>query len=264
MTDQFLRLRDFAASIAIAAGELQKDSFLQSQVVAQFKSEYDVVLDVDKRSEALLLDRIQSHFPSHSIYSEEVGYLEGDDEMTWLVDPLDGTNNFACGIPYFAVSLALQHRNQALLGVVYEPMTGRLYSAVRGHGAYLNERRLSVSKANSKRPVVSLIRGHVKSGAEQLEESFSVIERGLKREARRVLSTWAPSIDWCLLAAGKIDGVVSFESEREDMWAGRLIAEEAGLPVTDFNGSGASPHATRIFACRNEFQALLHGIVAKL
>lgn len=260
MTDLLTELKDFAAILAVRAGDIQRSFFTTLGVKTEFKSDHDVVLEVDRICEAELLQEIQSRYPTHTIFSEEAGRIPGQSNLSWMIDPLDGTNNFAAGIPYFSVSIAILEDDEAVVGVVYEPMIDRLFTATRGGGAYLNGERIQKTAALGNRPLVSLIRGHGVKGQVDLEESFSLIEGRLRQSARRVLATWAPSIDWCLLASGKIDGVISFESEREDMCAGKLIAEEAGYSVLDFEGEHTC-NGSRLVACKDEFRADLQAMV---
>lgn len=202
-----------------------------------YKSEYDVGLLVDDDSEEIILKRIRNAFPSHNIYSEEFGAIKNKSDLTWYIDPLDGTNNYFVGIPYFGVSIALVKNNETIIGVVFNPITNQLFTAIKGRGAFLNNNKIQ-SKIEKQTPysVLSFIKGHFKTGAENSDAQAKEIEYALSNKFTRVLKMWAPSLDWCLLALEKIDVLVSYESELEDMFAGLLIAQEAGVIVYNFDG----------------------------
>lgn len=201
-----------------------------------YKSESDVGLDVDKESESIILGKIRKFFPSHNIYSEELGNINNQSSFTWYIDPLDGTNNYFTGIPHFGVSIALVENNEIILGVVYNPVTDQLFSAVKGNGAYLNNKKIETKVVNS-RPysISSFIKGHAETNNTSDMEAQK-IEQILSGKFSRVLKMWAPSLDWCLLALGKVNVLISYESEPEDMLAGLLIAQEVGIKVYNFDG----------------------------
>ena len=133
-----------ASGIALEAGALLARYF-ERRVVAERKGEYDLVTEADRASEALVVERLRAHFPSHAIVAEEGGGVENGSEYRWYVDPLDGTSNFAHGFPIFNVTLGLEKAGEMVAGVVYDPIRQELFAAERGAGAYLNNRRIRVS-----------------------------------------------------------------------------------------------------------------------
>jgi len=226
-----------AKDAALKSGLLLKENF-SCKHAASFKSEHDIGLEIDKQSEDIVLSILKKEFPSHNIYSEEVGFINNNSEYTWYVDPLDGTNNYFAGIAYFGVSIALKHNDEIIVGVVYNPITDQLFTAVKGKGAFLNGERIIPSSIDElNRAVLSFIRGHRTFDGGPLEKISEELENYLPRHFRRTLKMWAPSLDWCLLASGGIDALVSFESELEDQYAGTLIALESGANVVGFDGS---------------------------
>ena len=133
-----------AADIAREAGTLLAHYF-ERRVAFELKGDFDLVTEADRASEKLVVERLRSHFPSHSIMAEESGKYEGKSEYRWFVDPLDGTTNFAHGFPMFNVTLGLERAGEQVAGVVYDPVRQEMFSAERGAGAYLNGRRIRVS-----------------------------------------------------------------------------------------------------------------------
>ena len=136
---------DSAVEIARESGALLSH-FLERRVGFELKGDFDLVTEADRASERLIVERLRSWFPSHGIVAEEGGGHEGTSEYRWYVDPLDGTTNFAHGYPVFNVTLALEHAGQMICGVIFDPVRQEMFTAERGAGAYLNNRRISVSK----------------------------------------------------------------------------------------------------------------------
>ena len=137
---------EIAAGIAREAGALTTKYFNRG-VQFEIKGEQDLVTEADRASEELILERLRSHFPSHTIVAEESGLHDKSSEYRWYVDPVDGTTNFAHGYPVYNVTLALEHKGELIAGVVYDPTRDEMFAAERGSGAYLNNRRIQVSPA---------------------------------------------------------------------------------------------------------------------
>ncbi|GED69145.1 inositol monophosphatase [Brevibacillus reuszeri] len=223
---------EIAKEAASVAGAFLKERFLE-QLVPDEELHNDVKLPEDKESERRIIEIIHGHFPTHTIFSEEVGMVSRDEEYLWIVDPLDGTNNYFIGYPYFSVSIALQHRGELVLGVVYNPVAGQMFWAEKGKGAYLNGKRISVNKRTDKaRAVGTYIRGRNSITKEQ-ELTFT---NPFVMETKRVLRNVGPALDWCLLANGWIEYIVMQRSGIMDVAAGIVIAEEAGATITDWQG----------------------------
>ncbi len=246
--DRLSNYLEIAIQSAKEAGAYLLDHFYENHSPL-YKSEFDVGLLVDKESEEIILKRIRRAFPSHNIYSEEIGAIKYESDLTWYIDPLDGTNNYFAGIPYFGVSIALVKNDEVLVGVVYNPITNQLFTAIKGGGAFLNKKRIK-SKIEKQTPysVLSFIKGHSKNDVETYDIQAKEVEHILSENFTRVLKMWAPSLDWCLLALGKTDVLVSYESELEDMLAGLLIAQEAGIKVYNFDGGKYRSRNNKIIA----------------
>jgi myo-inositol-1(or 4)-monophosphatase len=238
-----------AKSAAISAGNYLFENFNKKHS-AQYKSANDVVLAVDKKSESIILNIITAKYPLHNIYSEELGEIKSGSKFTWFIDPLDGTNNYFAGIPYFSISIALLFEDEVIIGVVYNPISKQFFEASKNGGAFLNGKIIRTTKSiELQKSVCSFIQGHLVSTSNYKIESDRIRNK-LADNFRRVISTWAPALDWALLASGGIDALISFESEYEDMYAGLLIALEAGVVVTNFNGESLKKNEQRIIATK--------------
>jgi myo-inositol-1(or 4)-monophosphatase len=226
-------MMDIAKEAALAAGAFLKERFA-GQLIPDLELHNDVKLPEDKESERRIIEVLHRHFPGHTIYSEEIGVVQRDDEFVWIVDPLDGTNNYFIGHPYFSVSIALQHAGELVLGVVYNPVAGQMFWAEKGKGAYLNGERMAVNKRmDLSRAVGTYIRGR-DSVTKEEELDFT---RPFVLQTKRLMRNIGPALDWCLLANGWIDYIVMQRSGIMDVAAGILIAQEAGASVTDWQGN---------------------------
>jgi myo-inositol-1(or 4)-monophosphatase len=162
--------------------------------------------------------------------------VEGD--WLWLVDPLDGTNNFAIGLPAFGVAITLLYRREPVVGVIYESMTDRTYSAVAGEGATCNGQAMgNQCEAVADKPLRKQTVGWIQGHQVQKEPAAMQLKTLLDASCKRVLRLWAPALLWTMLARGQLDGIVLYDSEGDDLYAGVLIAKEAGVKVVTFDGS---------------------------
>lgn len=221
-----------AKEAALAAGDYLQSRFLD-QHVPDAELDNDVKLPEDKESERRIIEVLHRHFPAHTIFSEEVGMVSRDEEYLWIVDPLDGTNNYFIGFPYFSVSIALQHAGELVLGVVYNPVANQLFWAQKGKGAYLNGKRLKVNQRSDQRKAVgTYIRGRDTVTREE-ELRFT---QPFVMQTKRLMRNIAPALDWCLLANGWLDYIVMHNSGIMDVAAGIVIAQEAGATITDWQG----------------------------
>ncbi|PYE47797.1 inositol monophosphatase family protein [Paenibacillus barcinonensis] len=150
-----------------------------------------------------------------------------------MIDPLDGTNNYGIGLPIFSVSITLIYRSEPVLGVIYEPIVDRLFVASQGNGASCNLIPMHVkSKKEIQKGTIGWIQGH----QVQNEENAVRLRQHLDVHFKRVMRLWAPTLQWCMLAKGDIDGIVLYNSEGDDLYSGILMVKEAGAIVIDFDG----------------------------
>lgn len=227
---------DFAIQTAREAGRLLAERFGRKIEISN-KSEIDLVTESDLASERLIIDRIKTYYPRHSILAEESGATEGRDDAQsdwrWIIDPLDGTTNYAHGYPCFCVSIGLAHQARLELGVVYDPIRDEMFAAERGQGASLNGRRIRVS------PTMNLSSALLCTGfpydVRQRNEfakhfaSFIMHAQGVRRDG-------AAALDLAYVAAGRFDGFWEEGLKPWDVAAGVLIIEEAGGRVTNYRG----------------------------
>ena len=251
-----MKLKTLAIKAAKTAGQILNDSFLRS-VTVEAKAKHDIVTDVDRRSEKVILKLIRSEFPEHSIVAEESGIDKKSSPYTWYVDPLDGTVNFVTGNPYFSVSLALACRKEIILGIVYNPLLKELYYAEKGKGACLNGKRLSVSIRSKSKD--ALIASAYPMNERDLRGGLRTVE-ALARYSRRVVINFSPALDLCNIARGRIDALVDRGTTPEDHAAGSLIVQEAGGKVQDYNSDSWNVNKIGIIASNGR----LHNSLIKI
>jgi myo-inositol-1(or 4)-monophosphatase len=219
--------------MARQAGKILHDSYEKDHEVS-YKGVIDLVTDVDHASEDYILGEIQRLFPTHRILSEEAGGLDGHDEHLWLVDPIDGTVNYAHGVPFFSVSIAYAHKGIVTLGAVYDPMRDEMFTAERGRGAHVNGRPMKVSTVDE------LVRSLLVTGFPY--DSWITEHNNLEyygkfaRLTQGVRRLGSAALDLCYVAAGRLDGYWELSLKPWDLAAGGLIAEEAGACVTTMDG----------------------------
>ena len=238
MTQSLHPMLNIAVKAARAAGALINRASLDiEKLQVQTKSANDFVTEVDQAAEQVIIETILQAYPGHGILAEESGRSKGakDSEFVWIIDPLDGTTNFIHGFPVYSVSIALAHRGVVQQAVVYDPSRNDLFIASRGRGAYLNERRLRVSKRT--RLAECLIgtgfpfrQGDNFKRYMRMFEELMPLCAGLRRPG-------SAALDLCYVAAGRADGFFEEILKPWDMHAGRLILEEAGGTVTRLDGT---------------------------
>ena len=219
--------------LARHAGELLHQGYEHEHQV-EYKDVIDLVTEVDHQSEAYLLGEIQGLFPGHRIVSEEIGLVPGREADQWYVDPLDGTVNYAHGIPIFTVSIAYARNGALTLGVVYDPMRDEIFTAERGQGAWCNGRKLQVSGVTELKRSL-LVTGFPYDAWSTEHNNLEFFGR-FARMTQGVRRLGSAALDLCYVAAGRFDGYWELSLKPWDMAAGALIAAEAGAIVTDLGG----------------------------
>lgn len=219
--------------MAREAGRLLRDRFHDPHMI-DYKGEINLVTEVDRMSEALLLEKIGHAFPDHDIMTEESDGVRRGSEYRWIVDPLDGTTNYAHGFPLFCVSMALERDGKVILGVIYNPMLDELFVAEKGTGAFLNDRRLTVSDtADLSRSLFATgFPYDIRVNPDNNINYFN--DLALKVQAVRRAGSAA--LDLAYLAAGRFDGFWELKLHPWDTAAGWLMVVEAGGRVTDMTG----------------------------
>lgn len=233
MNETIVRIVDCAETWAREIGNIQLNYFRNSNLVIDTKSNvYDVVTEADRISESYLLERISVHFPDHSVIGEESGSHTKTGDFCWVIDPLDGTNNFSQGLPLFCVSIGVRYKGTTVVGVVYVPYLRELYSAVKGGGARLNGRLVRVgNKKTYDRSVLAT--GFPYDKDINPDNNVDAVARILPR-VRGIRRFGSAAYDLCSVAAGYLDGYWELALHEWDVCAGTLIVEEAGGEVVSF------------------------------
>jgi myo-inositol-1(or 4)-monophosphatase len=226
---------DIAIDAALEAGRFLKMSVGKAkEVERKFGQETNLVTEIDKKAEEMIISRIRKRHQHHGFLGEESGGHNRHSEYRWIIDPLDGTTNFTHGLPIFCVSIGLEFKGEMLLGVVYDPNLDELFTAERGKGAYLNRRPIRVSR-NAKLVESLVVTGFpydIRSNPDEAVGHF----RNFIKEAQAVRRLGSAALDLCYVAAGRFDGYWEVSLNPWDMAAGTLIVQEAGGKYTDFRG----------------------------
>jgi myo-inositol-1(or 4)-monophosphatase len=226
---------NIAVRAARAAGNLIIRQIDQARdLPASEKSRNDFVTEVDRQAENTIIDTLLKAYPKHAILAEESG-ARGESEYIWIIDPLDGTTNFMHGFPHFAISIALQHRGVLQQAVIYDPLRQELFTASRGDGAYLNDRRIRVSKRKELKGALLGTGFPFREDADI--ERFICSLKALAPATAGIRRAGAATLDLAYVACGRLDGFWEFGLKPWDMAAGILLIEEAGGMLSDINGS---------------------------
>lgn len=230
-------LRTSAEAAARRAGAILAERFHQERTI-EFKGGIDLVTDSDKASEAALLAFIRDRFPDHAVLAEESGAHAGTPSgavVRWVIDPLDGTTNYAHRVPHFCVSVGVEQEGTLLAGAVFDPIRGELFSAGRGQGATVNGLPLKVSTTTSLGRSL-LCTGFPYDVRENPAGPLGLFSRFIRR-AQGIRRMGSAALDLAYVAAGRFDGFFEFGLQPWDIAAGALLIQEAGGEVTNIDGS---------------------------
>ncbi|MCX5849066.1 MAG: inositol monophosphatase family protein [Deltaproteobacteria bacterium] len=228
-----LQWKLFAVDLARKSGALLKEKFSQTHQI-HYKGEINLVTEADKMSEDLIIAAINRNFPDHGILAEESPMIKGAGKLRWIIDPLDGTTNYAHGYPVFCVSIALEKEGEIALGVVYDPMREEMFIAVRGEGAYLNDKKLAVSRTdNISRSLLAT--GFPYDIRESKENNLDYFN-SMAVNVQAIRRAGAAALDLAYLAAGRFDGFWELKLKPWDTAAGCLLVTEAGGAISDIAG----------------------------
>ncbi|MBF0104439.1 MAG: inositol monophosphatase [Deltaproteobacteria bacterium] len=245
-----------AVSTAKEVGAYQRSQFGHDLKI-EFKGTIDIVTEVDKKSEELILKTIRQHYPEHDVLAEEGSGERKDSEYKWIIDPLDGTTNFAHGYPQFAVSIGLEIGGEIIAGVVYDPMRDELFRAFKGEGAYLNDRPIRVSHTE-KLEHAMIATGFAYNIRKHIDEHLRYFKDVIMK-AQAVRRAGSASLDICHVASGRFDGFWELNLFPWDTAAGVIIAKEAGAKITRFDGAPYTVYEKDILITN----AVIHGEMVK-
>lgn len=242
MKNEFKKI---AIEAALKSGKFLKSSLGKVRTIT-YKGDINIVTDIDKKSEKMIIAKLRNAFPDHAILAEEQGGLNGDSPYKWIIDPLDGTTNFAHSFPFFCVSIALEKNGRIILGVVYDPVKEELFFAERGKGARLNNKIIKVS--GIRKISASLLATGFSYGVRDTEDDNVENFRNFLKKAMAIRRAGSAALDLCYVACGRFDGYWEMDLHPWDTAAGFLIVEEAGGMITKCDGSPYSPYEKNILA----------------
>jgi len=241
---------------AVQAGAAQLQHYFNGQFqITNKEGINNLVTEADHAAEKAIIEAIQFDCPDHFILSEETGEIVTQSEYKWIIDPIDGTVNFANGIPICCVSIGLEKNGEMILGAVYNPFMNEMFFAQRGMGAYLNDKRIHVS--NKDQVIKScLVTGFPYTYLDSPNGPLQVFSK-LVRQGIPVRRLGSAAIDLCWVAAGRFDGFYEHKLQAWDSAAGFLMVEEAGGKVTDFEGNHYSPYQPHLLATNGKIHVEL-------
>ena len=250
-------LLSIAREAALKAGRILRDNIHGTREIS-YKGDINLVTEMDMRSERAVVDTLLASFPDHGIIAEEGTMVRSGSGFTWIIDPLDGTTNYAHGYPCFSVSIALEQEGEIVLGVVYDPMRDELFSAQKGEGACLNGKPIKVSVVDT------LIQSLLATGF-PYDRKVSEINNmdhfhDLLMASQEVRRDGSAAIDLCYVACGRFDGFWELKLKPWDVAAGSIIVQESGGRVSDLAGGEFSIHADEILASNGR----IHGQMSEM
>ncbi|HEY1013013.1 MAG TPA: inositol monophosphatase family protein [Herpetosiphonaceae bacterium] len=248
-------MRESAIAIARAAGAVLRDGLSRERTIERKSASVDLVTDIDLASERVILAGLREQFPGHRVVAEESGDDARESEYCWVIDPLDGTTNYAHGYPAFCVSMGLLVDGQPSFGVVYDPIRDECFVAERGRGAYLNERPLRVSATASLGEAL-LSTGFPYSKRTNPDNNIAEMSR-IVLEIQGVRRSGSAALDLCYVAAGRSDGHWELGLAPWDTAAGAVLVSEAGGALSTWGGAAWQPWIPKLVATNGSIHAEL-------
>ena len=237
---------DKIISVSKEAGEIIRKGF-KSNISIEFKTDAsNIVTNIDKASEKIITDFIKKEYPNHTIIAEETGLNEKNSEYKWIIDPLDGTTNFAHGLPIFSISIGVQKNEETIYGVIYDVMRDKVFSAEKGSGAFENNVKIKVSE-NSNLSESLLVTGFPYEVKNNYEEAIIHFTTFLKK-SRAVRRLGSAAIDFCFVANGVFDGFWESKLNSWDVCAGLILVEEAGGKISNYSGNPVTVNSPNFLA----------------
>ncbi len=248
-------LHETLINAAKSGAAILKEHFNTSFIIKNKEGINNLVTEIDHACEKAIIQTIQKQYPSHQILSEEYGIIERNSEFKWIIDPIDGTVNFAHSIPICCVSIALEKNGEIIMGVVFNPLIGEFFFAEKNKGAFLNDQQIHVSD-NNDITKSCLATGFPYKYLEQKNGPLEVFN-ALIRQGIPVRRLGSAAIDLCYVAAGRFDGFYEHSLEPWDSAAGFLIVEEAGGKVTNLEGDLYNPYQNGLIATNGKIHTQL-------
>ena len=239
-----------------------RDGVQMRDKTAQGGKTYDLVSDADIESERAIADYLRQHFPDHELMGEEDLVGNVDAEHLWVIDPLDGTNNFAHHLPHFAVSIAYYHRGQAMVGVVLNPARDETFTAVRGQGATRNGQTVTVSDATSLTHAL-IGCGFYYDRGDMMRCTLAAVEEFFGKDIHGIRRFGTAALDLCQVGCGQFGGFFEYQLSPWDYAAGALFVEEAGGVISDAEGNPLKLEKTSIVASNGKLHDVMIDITSR-
>jgi myo-inositol-1(or 4)-monophosphatase len=249
-----------ASEAARTAGDLLRENIHGIREIA-YKGDINLVTEMDTRSERAIVEILRSAFPGHGIVAEEETDTRNASGLTWIIDPLDGTTNYAHGYPCFSVSIALEQEGEIIIGVVYDPMRDELFTARKGQGACLNGKKIHVSGAGTL--IKSLLATGFPYDRKVSEKNNLDYFHDLLMASQEVRRDGSAALDLCYVACGRFDGFWELKLKPWDVAAGSLIVTEAGGMVSDLSGGRFDLHAEEVLASNGRIHRQMIEVLQK-
>jgi myo-inositol-1(or 4)-monophosphatase len=250
---------EVAEKAAREAGKILKENLGKIKEI-EYKAKNSLVTEVDRLSESLIVEIIKSNFPSHDILAEEAGRNRDTSTYVWIIDPLDGTTNYAHTYPVFSISIALEIKGDIKLGIVYDPLREELFSAELGKGAYINGGNIGVSKIRTVKESL-LCTGFTHENEWMVDENLRHFESFI-RKAQALRRDGSAALNLCYVACGRYDGFWELGLHPWDTAAGSLILKESGGKITDFSGKEFDIYAEETLATNGIIHNEMVGVLS--
>lgn len=252
------RLVSFARQLTLEAGAILRKGF-RSKLTIRFKGRIDPVTTCDLKAEEHIVGMIAKKYPHHAVLAEEGSGAASDSEFRWIIDPLDGTVNFAHGFPFYCCSVGLEYRHEIIAGAVYDPERDEMFSAGRGMRARLNDKLISVS-SETRLDRALITTGFAYDVGTSKRNNLGLFAR-MAKKAQGVRRPGSAAIDLCWLAAGRIDGFWEFNLYPWDTAAGSLIVRQAGGKISRLNGSSYSVFDKDLLASNGKLHLIMKKVL---
>ena len=252
-----------AVNVAVKAARAAGNIILRylnrvEQLAVEEKSRHDYVSEVDRLAEAEIIKELRRAYPDHGVLGEESGQ-KGKTDKVWIIDPLDGTANYLRGFPHFSVSIGFRDHGDLIYGVVYDPLRDEIFTASKGDGAFLNDRRIRVSKRETLQGAL-ISTGFPYRQRQHIEPQLAMT-RALLTEAEDIRRTGSAALDLAYVAAGRLDGYFEIGLQPWDMAAGVLLVREAAGQCTDFAGRNGMPDSGNVIAGNHFIAAAMAKVI---
>lgn len=240
------KIKKILVECVLSAGDILKNNFGKTQKIYSKTSEIDLITEIDKKSEDMIIKTINKNFPEHNIVSEESEMQNRNSEYTWFIDPLDGTTNYAHNFPIFCVAMAVAKENEIILSVIYIPVFNELFFAEKDKGAYLNKKRIHTSKIN--KLIKSLLATGFPYDIRKTKQNNFENFKNFSKRCQGVRRPGSASIDLAFVSCGRLDGFWEVKLKPWDIAPGTLLVREAGGKVSNFQGGKINILSGKILA----------------